>query len=110
MNQPCSARDGGTAGCFLGTEVYLESGSPDCRSGACMVYRYPETTDRTGAERNNHVYCSCRCGVPASLAGSVDPRSLCTCGDGFTCVPVSGEASDPAVRGSYCVRTSTIAR
>jgi hypothetical protein len=109
MNLPCSPRDGSTAGCFVGTETYLESASPDCRSGACLVDRYAEATDPTGAARAAHVYCSCRCAVPDALASTVDPRSLCACGTGFTCTPVAGAATTPAVRGSYCVRTGTVA-
>lgn len=109
MNQPCSpGRDGGSAGCFLGTEIYIETQSLECRSRICLVYRYPEETDRTGAERPKHVYCTCRCGVPPSLAATTESSVLCTCPESFSCVSIAGEQYNEGVRGSYCVRTNTV--
>ncbi len=109
MNQPCSpGRDGGSAGCFLGTEIYIETQSLECRSRICLVYRYPEATDSNGAARPKHVYCTCRCGVPPSLAATTESSVLCTCPESFSCVSIAGEQYNEGVRGSYCVRTSTV--
>lgn len=106
--QTCTAGDGGSPGCFRGTEVYIEVSSSDCRAGVCVVYRYAEADDPTGAARSDHVYCTCRCGVPPSLSGTSEAEGLCACGGGFSCVSLAGEQYGPAVRGSYCVRTGTV--
>lgn len=95
------------AACFHAAETYVETGSPDCRSGVCLVHRFGEATllpaQREG-ERRRRVTCSCRCAVPPSLAASVDPSSLCACPAGFVCREgVAGAAFSDALRGSYCV-------
>ena len=101
--------DGGTAGCFQGSEVYIETQSLQCRSRICLVYRFSEATAVRATEAANRVYCTCRCGVPESLRATTDPSVLCQCPTGFTCVTnLAGEQYSEVVRGSYCVRTSTI--
>lgn len=108
-NQPCvrGSTDGG-GGCFQGQEVYIETQSLECRSRICLVYKYDETTDPTGRARPEHVYCTCRCGVPPSLSATTQASVLCTCPDSYSCVSIAGEQYNPGVRGSYCVRTSTV--
>lgn len=104
----CTAGDANSPGCFRSTEVYIETASSDCRAGVCVVYHYAEAGDPTGAARSDHVYCTCRCGVPPSLNGTSEAEGLCACGSGFSCVSLAGEQYGPAVRGSYCVHTSTV--
>jgi hypothetical protein len=97
-----------TAGCFLGTEIYIETQSLQCRSRICLVYRYAEASDMRGAERPRRVYCTCRCGVPASLAASTDPSVLCECPEGFICkADLAGSQFNPGVQGAYCIRDGT---
>lgn len=104
-----SSGDGGTSGCFLGSEVYIETQSLQCRSRICLVYKFSETAAVRATEAANRVYCTCRCGVPASLSGTTDPSVLCACPEGFTCVTnLAGEQYSEGVRGSYCVRSSTL--
>ncbi len=103
MNQPCSpGRDGGSAGCFLGTEIYIETQSLECRSRICLVYRYPEETDRTGAERPKHVYCTCRCDAPAD-----SNTPTCNCPSGFECETIL-EQGGSGIQGGYCVRVEDV--
>jgi hypothetical protein len=108
------AGDGGTAGCFQGSEVYIETQSLQCRSRICLVYRFAESTSSTPRpgrlpESQERVYCTCRCGVPDSLRSTTDPSVLCQCPTGFTCVTnLAGEQYSEGVRGSYCVRSSTL--
>lgn len=111
LGQRCdvNAGDGGTGGCFLGSEVYIETQSLQCRSRICLVYKYSETAAVRATEAANRVYCTCRCGVPESLRGNTDPSVLCACPTGFTCVTnLAGEQYSEGVRGSYCVRSSTL--
>ena len=94
-----------TSGCFLGTEVYLETGSRACQSGVCLSYRYDERSDTTGRQRAQRVHCTCRCGVPASLRATVPESALCACPTGFVCqTDLAGPQYNPGVQGSYCVR------
>ncbi len=117
--RPCDPRSMNAAdreGCFRGTEVYIETQSLQCRSRICLVYRYDEVSDTMNVdgnvasrgERPRRVYCTCRCGVPASLRASTDESVLCKCPEGFTCqTDVAGEQYPPGVRGSYCIRQGT---
>lgn len=107
-NQPCvrGGADGGSAGCFLGTEIYIETQSVQCRSRVCLVYKYDEGSDPTGSQRASHVYCTCRCALPMTLQS--DQAVTCTCPDTYDCVSIAGEQYDEGVRGSYCVRHSTV--
>ena len=100
--------DGGTAGCFQGSEVYIETQSLQCRSRICLVYRFSEATAVRATEAANRVYCTCRCGVPPSLAATTESSVLCTCPESFSCVSIAGEQYNEGVRGSYCVRTNTV--
>ncbi len=96
---------------FLGSEIYIETQSLQCRSRICLVYRYSENTDSNRSERPKRVYCTCRCGVPESLRATTDPSVLCTCPDGYTCLTnLASEQYSEGVRGSYCVRSETIVR
>jgi hypothetical protein len=85
------------AGCFLGSEIYVETRAVECRTRVCLVNHWDEAT--APEQRSARSYCTCRC------QGAGDPSTLCACPEGFTCQPVfaTGEA---AVQGSYCVRTS----
>ena len=47
---PCPSPDGGTSGCFAGTEIYIETQSLACRSRICVVYKYSEETDPRGTD------------------------------------------------------------
>jgi hypothetical protein len=97
-----------TAGCFQGTEIYLETQSLQCRSRICLVYRYAEATDNTQTQRPKRVYCTCRCGVPQNLAATTDSSVLCTCPEGFICLTnLAGPQYAPNVQGSYCIRSGT---
>ncbi len=107
---PCPSPDGGTSGCFAGTEIYIETQSLACRSRICVVYKYSEETDPRGTDRSKHVYCTCRCGVPPSLAASTDESVLCQCPESFTCLSIANEQYGPGVQGSYCIRTETATR
>jgi hypothetical protein len=105
----CNPEQVGTdrAACFYSAETYVETGSPDCASGVCLVHRFGEATllpAQREVERRRRVTCSCRCAVPPSLAASVDPSTLCACPTGFVCREgVIGAAFPDALRGSYCV-------
>ena len=101
--------DGGGTGCFQGTEIYIETQSLQCRSRICLVYDFSESADPTPSNRAQHVYCTCRCGVPSSLTSVTDPATLCNCPDTFTCVQnLAGPQYNTGVQGSYCVRTNTV--
>ena len=102
---PCDASN--TSGCFLGTEIYLETGSAACRSGACLAYRYDERSDTAGRERARRVHCTCRCGVPERLRASVPASALCACPTGFACGDIGAEAWPNELAGSYCVRSGS---
>ena len=69
------------------------------------MYRFSEGPTTQPADRAQHVYCTCRCGVPANI--TVEASVLCSCPDGFSCVSLAGPQYNPGVQGSYCVRVST---
>ncbi|HKP62869.1 MAG TPA: hypothetical protein VJV78_39310 [Polyangiales bacterium] len=81
--------------------AYVETGSRDCATGACLIYQLfsENPTKEDIAQRR---YCSCRCDAPGG-----DPGDLCACKPGFSCVPTLAEGP-PGVRGSYCVKTGTV--
>jgi hypothetical protein len=94
-------------GCFLGSSVYLHTGSGACRSGLCLANRFDERGENADFERRRRVHCTCRCGVPAALAGSVPPSSLCACPVGMVCADIGvGPAFPAELQGSYCVRAT----
>jgi hypothetical protein len=99
---------------FDDREVYLETGSPECATGACLVYHLrgdpaadckpsPAATAQCAGkdEVKNRVYCSCRCDAPPG-----DPGGLCACPHGFSCVHTF-DSLPAGLRGSYCVRNNT---
>lgn len=97
-----------TNGCFRGTEIYIETQSLQCRSRICLVYKYDEASDNLGTNRPKRVFCTCRCGVPASLRSTTDESVLCTCPENFVCqTDVAGRQYNPGVQGSYCIRVGT---
>ena len=99
--QPAAGTDDrrcGDAGCFRGTEVYLETASLQCRSHACVVYHWDQGI--TAEAQNERAFCTCRCG------GGAAGDSACNCPDGFQCTTLFGGAGNPEVQGSYCIRSS----
>lgn len=96
---PCPA-GGPDAGCFVGGEVYIETRSLQCRTRVCMVYHWDEFA--APEERNQRVYCTCRCGG----TDVADRSQFCTCPSGFVCA-TAFVAGEPGIRGSYCVRADT---
>lgn len=98
---PCTREN--PAGCFLGTERYLETNNIECAQGTCLVDRYNELGDTTGAERAARVGCTCRCAGLSGVTDGLDPASLCACPSGYSCEPIAGAAFGAAA-GSYCVR------
>ncbi len=89
---------GPDSACFVGTEVYIETRSLQCRTRVCMVYHWDEFTNMD--ERNRRVYCTCRCGGPG------DPSQLCQCPDQYVCNTVF-VAGEPGIQGAYCIRSDT---
>lgn len=102
------------AGGFDDREIYLETGSVQCRTRTCMVYeldgdpRQVQGSDTcvdpdlcvSAQELDQQVFCSCRCSAPQ---GSEVNTPLCDCGDGYTCVDDVVTTGGPGVRGGYCV-------
>jgi hypothetical protein len=100
-------------GGFDKSEAYIESSSVQCETRVCMVWHLkgapPETpsctkdptTCATKADVDNLVYCTCRCQSGNSKFAS------CSCPSGYSCTPVLEQGSE-GVRGSYCVRSSTV--
>jgi len=111
MGLVCNPAANMTAGCFRGTEIYIETQSLQCRSRICLVYRYDEAADEATPSsgrmlRPKRVFCTCRCGVPASLRATTDESVLCQCPENFVCqTDVAGQQYNPGVQGSYCVRS-----
>ena len=100
---------------FDNREVYLETGSVQCRTRVCMVYRLQgdprqvrdtdscsDGSDTCVSQEalDQQVFCSCRCDVPA---GDQANTPLCDCGDGFDCVEDVVTTGGVGVRGAYCV-------
>ncbi len=93
---------GRSPSCFQGTEQYLETNNPECAQGACLVDRYAEASDPTGA-RADSIGCTCRCAGLPGVTDGLDPSTLCACPSGYSCEPIAGPAYGAAA-GSYCVR------
>jgi hypothetical protein len=117
---PCVRDAEGVLRCgFNDREAYLETSSVQCRTRVCMVYKLsgdpnrilgesPEClTDSTGCVTqdavDDRVYCTCRCRAPAGV-----DTTVCECPEGFACEEVL-ELGGDGIRGSYCVRSSTVA-
>ena len=102
---------------WLDTSVYVETGSQACDTGVCLTYQFDYFPNCGSTAYESHCvvdepppfqaqidqrsYCSCRCDAPPG-----DPGSLCSCKEGFSCVPTLFDAP-PGLRGSYCVRDHT---
>lgn len=117
VGDPCdpeSIPEGG----FNDSEAYLETSSVQCRTRVCLVYKLPGFPNRdstcdpsvvggscaTPQETEDRVYCTCRCKAPAGATAST-----CECPDGYTCEEVlDSEFAGDGIRGSYCVKSSTI--
>jgi hypothetical protein len=85
-----------------------------------MRCRVPGTTGRVPSDRvtvpvrpqkverrsTDTVYCSCRCGSPE---GRHAQGNLCTCPNGYECVPLIGDLglAREDLAGSYCVKVGT---
>jgi hypothetical protein len=94
-------------------EAYIESSSVQCETRVCMVWHLkgapPDspscTRDKATCaleeDLTNKVYCTCRCQSGNSKFAS------CSCPSGYSCTPVLEQGSE-GVRGSYCVRSSTV--
>jgi hypothetical protein len=121
LGDPCTP-EAIPGGGFSPREVYVESGSVQCRTRTCMVFHLdgnpectpncsecggPDTCARCGeaadcvqtgadtaafANSDERVFCSCRCS-----AGGNPSLPLCQCTEGYRCVP----DGDPG--GGYCV-------
>jgi hypothetical protein len=115
---PCAA-DGTGCG-YKASEAYIEASSVQCRSRLCIVYKLDNGTagaipsdprnlctggakDQDGCLSTNQlldsVYCTCRC----ASGGVKTNQELCSCDDGFKCVPVLN-LGGPGIVGSYCVK------
>lgn len=101
--------------------LFLETGSPACGGGVCIVYNdYPEAMSldprdtREACEARGDaecdglpdqalldavLYCTCRCGGPVE-----DPSRYCACPEAFSCVANVVGGSDPDLAGDYCIR------
>jgi hypothetical protein len=100
-------------GGFDEREAYVETGSTQCDTGACLVYHLRGDPSNVCGSRSaspecvapaavkDRVYCSCRCDAPAGDSGA-----LCACKEGFSCVDVL-DYGPAGIRGSYCVRNAT---
>jgi hypothetical protein len=109
VGDPCIPEEMPEGG-FTNREPYLEYNSVQCLTRVCMVYHYQgdpldpevEASATRRKERDDHIYCTCRCKTD-------DPRfTTCDCPKGYKCCEVmkSQKVSD-GVRGSYCVKEGT---
>ncbi len=120
VGDPCipeSIPEGG----FVGSEAYLETSSVQCRTRVCMVYRLDgvpfgapgcETAEQVTMndmcapipDSGDRVYCTCRCDAPPESTAT-----LCECPEEFLCTEVIDQpGAGLGIRGSYCVRASTV--
>jgi len=100
-------------GGFDPSEAYIESSSVQCETRVCMVWKLqgaPPGTATCAADPSTcasqeqvdrQVYCTCRCDAGDSRFAS------CSCPHGYSCTPVLDQGSE-GVRGSYCVKSSTV--
>ncbi|MEM9865672.1 MAG: hypothetical protein AAF938_28955, partial [Myxococcota bacterium] len=112
---------------FVPDEVYIETGSVQCRTRVCLTFqldgdptstrdeciaagnppdvcadRHPIIEDIRG--ETSRVFCSCRCDRPTP-----DGAPPCECPGGFVCSEESNlEQGGPGIRGSYCIRESLV--
>ncbi len=107
VGDPCTPENIPPGG-FDEREAYVETGSVQCRTRVCLVYRYQG--DPTRCEREecdqldqqqvaDRVFCSCRCRAP-------EGQPTCECAEGFVCTEdyiISSERV-PGTQGAYCVK------
>jgi hypothetical protein len=104
-------------GGFDERELYVETGSDQCATGACVVYHLsgdprPDCTAATAGKRGcakpsdvkQRVYCSMRCDDGPSDDGHGDSSLPWNCGDGFTCQGDAFLNGPEGLRGGYCIR------
>lgn len=85
---------------FDSNEIYIETSSVQCRTNACLVYRFegdPRSATVDPVSVRNQVFCSCRCS-----ANEDTTLPLCACSDGFHCVNVLNQGG-AGVAGGYCL-------
>ncbi|MDB4977436.1 MAG: hypothetical protein JWN48_5777 [Myxococcaceae bacterium] len=117
---PCNA-DGTGCG-YSSSESYIEASSVQCRSRLCLVYKLDNGTHSqipsdprnlcankdkkdgclTDDQLNESVYCTCRCGS----GGAQTKQELCSCSEGFKCLPLLN-LGGPGIVGSYCVKSGS---
>ena len=102
-------------GGVVANELYVESGSAQCRTRTCVAFNFggnpacvydedltcPDECDgdcRTREDVLLHVHCSCRCRGGSETAD----LPTCACGEGFHCVDRLDVVSGAPVDG-YCV-------
>lgn len=109
--QPEQIPEGG----FRRSEVYIETGSPQCRTRVGMVYclegdpRFPVGTPGcqdaascpSPEDIESCVYCTCRCRTPSGVKAKA-----CACPSGYVCDDVLVLGGD-GIRGGYCVKEET---
>lgn len=112
IGDPCvpeSIPEGG----YAASEIYIETGSVQCRTRTCMVYEMegnPETPCRgddsdpedcvSPQAIEQQIFCSCRC---SAAEGAATNTPLCGCGEGYTCVDDLVTEGGDGVIGGYCV-------
>lgn len=134
LGEPCvpEMESDPTFASFHESEVAIETHSPSCRSGVCLINHFRgrvscpygdlasggcktpsgETVTPLGGgvepqctdrRAADAVYCSCRC---ANGEGRTDDgASYCPCSAGFACKPlVALVPGEEALAGSYCVK------
>ena len=85
------------AGCFSGSEFYIETRSVQCRTRICVVDHWDQIA--SPERRSELSYCTCRCDEGA------DPSVRCPCPEGFHC-GIDVAAGEPGIRGRYCERNA----
>jgi len=112
VGEPCLPEQIPEGG-FAPSEAYIESNSVQCETRVCLVWKLrgapagsavcaADPSICASQEQVNHqIYCTCRCDA-ADL-----PFKECECPRDYSCVPVIEQGSE-GVRGSYCVKSSTV--
>lgn len=91
---PMGASCAPDAGCFEGSEVYLQTESTQCRTHRCAVYHWDEAS--SPMDQSERAFCTCRC------SGLSDTEPLCGCPNGFVCQTFF-VVGDPGLQGGYCI-------
>ncbi len=109
VGDPCTPENIPPGG-FDEREAYVETGSVQCRTRVCLVYRYQGDPTRCEQEEcadielqdiADRVFCSCRCRAP-------EGQPTCACPEGFVCTEdyIINNAMVPGTQGAYCVKKS----